>query len=112
MRPLPSKRLCETLRLRYHANKWDLHDASGVASLYREVGEYGSQINGSFSYLRRDLLDSYLMQSGKSLVWLIWGERGFHHRSDEAHNLHEHYANNQHIHKRTHVYQAAAGVQS
>jgi hypothetical protein len=109
---LPSKRLCEALSLRYRANKWDLHDAAGVASVYREIGEYGSQLNGSFSYLRRDLLDSYLMQSGKALVWLMWGERGFHHRSAEARNLHEYYANHQHIHKRTHVYQPASSTQS
>ncbi|VWC44412.1 AAA ATPase [Burkholderia aenigmatica] len=109
---LPSKRLCEVLSLRYRANKWDLHDAAGVASLYREVGEYGSEINGSFSYLRRDLLDSYLTQSGKALVWLMWGERGFHHRSAKVHNLHEYYANHQHIHKRTHVYQPVSSTQS
>lgn len=109
---LPSKPLCEALSLRYRANTWDLHDASGVASLYREVGEYGSQISGSFSYLRRDLLDSYLTQSGKALVWLMWGERGIHHRSAEAHNLHEYCANNQNIHKRTHVYQPTLSTQS
>ena len=108
---LPSKRLCEALSLRYRANKLDLHDASGVASLYREIGEYGSQINGSFSYLRRDLLDSYLSQSGKSLVWLMWGERGLHHRSAEAHNLYEYYSNHQHIHKCTHVYQPTSSTQ-
>jgi len=109
---LPSKRLCEALSLRYRANKWDLHDASGVASLYREVGEHGSQMSGSFSYLRRDLLDGYLTQSGKALVWLMWGERGFHYRSAEAHNLYEYCANHQHIHKRTHVYQPASSTQS
>lgn len=109
---LPSKRLCEALSLRYRANKWDLHDASGVASLYREVGEYGSEISGSFSYLRRDLLDCYLTQSGKALVWLMWGERGFHHRSAEARNLHEYCANHQHIHKRAHVYQPTLSTQS
>jgi len=105
---LPSKQLCGALGLRYRDNKWDLHDVSGVASLYREVGEYGSQISGSFSYLRRDLLDSYLMQSGKVLVWLMWGERGLHHRSAEAHNLHECYVNHQHIHKCAHVYRPAS----
>jgi hypothetical protein len=109
---LPSKPLCVALSLRYLANKWDLHDDSGVASLYREVGEYGSQDSGSFSYLRRDLLDSYLTQSGKALVWLMWGERGFHHRSAEAHNLHEYYADHQHIHKRVDVYKPASSAQS
>jgi len=109
---LPSKRLCEALSLTYWANKWDLHDASGVASLYREIGEYGSQISGSLSYLRRDLLDRYLTQSGKALVWLMWGERGFHHRSAAMHNLHNYYANHQDIHKRTRVYQPTANIQS
>lgn len=108
---LPSKRLCEVLGLRYRANKWDLHDDSGVASLYRKVGEYGSQISGSFSYLRRDLLDNYLTQSGKVLVWLMWGERGFHHRATEAPNSHEYFANHHHIHKRTHVHQPKSSIQ-
>ncbi|WP_417277425.1 hypothetical protein [Castellaniella sp.] len=109
---LPSKRLCEALSLRYQANKWDLHDAEGVASLYREVGEYGSQISGHFSYLRGDLLDRYLTQSGKALVWLMWGERGFHYRSAETYNLREYCANHQHVHKRTHIYQTASSTQS
>lgn len=102
---LPSKRLCETLNLRYRANKLDLYDTSGVASIYRKVGEYGSQVSGSLSYLRRDLLDRYLLQSGKTLVWLMWGERGLHYRSKGVHDLHEHYQNNRHIHKKFHVYQ-------
>lgn len=104
---LPSKQLCEALNLRYRANKWDLHDAEGVASLYRKVGEYGEDVNGSISYLRRDLLDRYLMQSGKVLVWLIWGERGFHYRANKAHNLHSYYVNHQHIHKSIHIHQIA-----
>ncbi|UTV87724.1 hypothetical protein KDX00_04325 [Cobetia amphilecti] len=108
---LPSKLLCKALSLRYHSSQWDLYDASGVASLYREVGEYGSQISGSLSYLRRDLLDSYLSQTGKALVWLMWGERGFHYRSAEAHNLYEYYENHQHIHNSTHVYQPASSSQ-
>ena len=29
---LPAKHICEELSLRYCANTWDLHDASGVAS--------------------------------------------------------------------------------
>ncbi|MFG6076851.1 hypothetical protein [Erwinia sp. OPT-41] len=104
---LPSKQLCKALDLRYRANKWDLYDALGSASMYRKVGKDESENSGSVSYLRRDLLDSYLTQSGKALVWLIWGERGFHYRSGRAPNLHEYYANHQHIHKRTLVYQAA-----
>ena len=109
---LPSKLLCEALSLRYRANKWDLHDASGVASLYREVDEHGSQANGSFCYLRRDLLDSYLTESNKVLVWLMWGERELHHRSTEGLNMYEYYANNQHVHKRVQIYQPTLSTQS
>ncbi len=109
---LPSKRLCEALSLRYRANKWDLYDDSGVASLYRKIGEYGSHTTGTFSYLRRDLLESYLTQSGKVLMWLIWGERGFHYRSVKSHALHEYYADHQYIHKSTHIYQPASSTQS
>lgn len=107
---LPSKRLCEALSLRYRANKWDLHDDSGAASLYREVGEDGLHIRGSLNYLRGDLLDSYLTQSGKALVWLMWGERGLHYRAAETRNLHEYYANYKHIHKRMHVYQPTSST--
>jgi hypothetical protein len=109
---LPSKNLCDALSLRYRANKWDLHDASGVASLYREVDKADSLTSGYFSYLRRDLLDRYLTQSGKMLVWLMWGERGIHYRSAGAHNLHQYYAEHQHIHKRTHVYQTTSNTHS
>lgn len=109
---LPSKALCEALELRYRANKFDLHDAGGTASMYREIGEYGEETSGHFTYLRRDLLDRYLAQSGKALVWLMWGERGFHHRSAQAHNLHEFFASHQHIHKRTHVYLPIGGGQA
>lgn len=81
-----------------------------MASLYREVGEHGSQISGSLSYLRRDLLDRYLTQSAKTFVWLMWGERGLHYRAAEGHNLHEYYANHKHIHKRIHVYQPTSST--
>ena len=107
---LPSKQLCEALNLRYRANKWDLHDAAGVASLYRKIGENGSDVSGSVSYLRRDLLDRYLMQSGKVLVWLMWGERGFHYRSNKTRNLHRYYVNHQEIHKRIHIHQIASSA--
>ncbi|AXA78105.1 hypothetical protein ACOTC8_10095 [Achromobacter xylosoxidans] len=111
---LPSKQICEALNLRYRARTWDLYDASGVASLYREVGEDDSQISGWFSYLRRDLLDNYLAQSGKTLVWLMWGERGIHYRSSiaESRHLHDYYVDHQDIHKRFHVYRTASNIQS
>lgn len=79
--------------------------------MYREMGKDDPQTNGWLCYLRGDLLDRYLQASGKSLVWLMWGERGLHYRAAESHNLHEYYANHQHIHKRSHVYRSTLSVQ-
>tara|TARA_R110001599_G_C12232732_1_gene658154 strand:+ start:348 stop:608 length:261 start_codon:yes stop_codon:yes gene_type:complete len=53
---------------------------------------------------------------GKKYGWIayfeMWGERSFHYRSAEAHNLHEYVTNHEHIHKRAHVYRPASGAQS
>ncbi|MGP7733260.1 hypothetical protein [Oceanimonas smirnovii] len=72
-----------------------------------------------FTFLRGVLVDSgevdrlcTLFTGLELLVWLMWGERGFHYRSTEAHNMHEYFTNNQYIHKRTHVYQTASGTES
>ncbi|WP_432721174.1 hypothetical protein R0381_002660 [Jeongeupia wiesaeckerbachi] len=96
----PSTKLCEALGLSYRAGQWDLHDAQGVASLYREVGEDGEEAHGHLSYLRADLLDRYLAATGKALVWLVWGERGLHYRAAESQSLYGLLADHAHIHKR------------
>jgi len=96
----PSTELCEALGLSYRDGQWDLHDAQGVASLYREVGEDDKEAHGHLSYLRADLLDRYLAATGKALVWLVWGERGLHYRAAENRSLHELLADHKHIHKR------------
>lgn len=96
----PSTELCEALGLSYRAGQWDLHDAQGVASLYREVGKDDQKAHGHLSYLRADLLDRYLVTTGKVLVWLIWGERGLHYRATESRSLHGLLVDHKHIHKR------------
>lgn len=93
----PSTELCEALGLSYRAGQWNLHDAQGVASLYREVGE---EAHGQLSYLRADLLDRYLAATGKALVWLVWGERGLHYHAAESQSLYGLLADHEHIHKR------------
>ena len=95
----PSTELSEALGLSYRAGQWDLHDAKGVASMYREVGKDNKEAHGHLSYLRADLLDRYLATTGKALVWLLWGERGLHYRATESRNLHELLAGYKHIHK-------------
>lgn len=98
---IPSTELCEVLGLSYRAGQWDLHDAHGVAFLYRRVGSDDSkEVRGHLSYLRADLLDRYLEETGKAMVWLVWGERGLHYRAAAGRSLYELLANHQHIHKR------------
>lgn len=97
---LPSTELCRALGLSYRAGQWDLHDAQGVASLYRELGGNDKEAHGHLSYLRADLLDRYLAATGKALVWLVWGERGLHYRAAESRSLHWLLADYKHIHKR------------
>lgn len=104
---LPSTKLCEALGLTYRADQWDLYDVQGVASLYREVG-CEKEAHGHLSYLRADLLDRYLAATGKTLVWLIWGERGLHYRATESRSLHRLWADHKHIHKRAVVREAIA----
>lgn len=96
----PSSELCEALGLSYRAGQWGLHDAHGIASLYREVGEDDKEAHGHLSYLRADLLDRYLATTGKALIWLVWGERGLHYRAAESRSLHGLFADHKHIHKR------------
>ncbi|MDF9333741.1 hypothetical protein OH690_05285 [Escherichia coli] len=69
---------------------------------HRKIDENGSDVGSSVSYLRRDLLDRYLMQSGKVLAWLIDGESVVFITGPTRHagNLHRYYVNHQHIHKR------------
>lgn len=107
---LPSTELCEALGLSYRAGQWDLHDAQGVASLYREVGEDDKEAHGHLSYLRADLLDRYLAATGKALIWLVWGERGLHYRAAESRSLHGLLADHKHIHKRAVIRPASVPV--
>lgn len=104
----PSTELCEALGLTYRAGQWDLHDAQGIASLYREVNEDDKEVHGHLSYLRADLLDRYLATTGKALVWLLWGERGRHYRATDSQSLHELLADHKHIHKRAVVREVIA----
>ena len=107
---LPSTELCEALGLSYRGGQWDLHDAQGVASLYREVGEDDKEAHGHLSYLRADLLDRYLAATGKALIWLVWGERGLHYRAGESRSLHGLLADHKHIHKRAVIRPASVPV--
>lgn len=108
---LPSTALCEGLGLSFRAGQWDLHDTRGAASIYRQVSRENAandkRVTGWICFLRADLLERYLQENGMSLVWLMWGERGLHHRASRNHSLREFFANHKHIHKRRDIYRFA-----
>ena len=47
------------------------------ASVYRELKDHDN-LAGHLLYFRKDLFERYLELTGKSFVWIVWGERGFH----------------------------------
>jgi len=74
----PSPQLCESFELIAEHRGIDLLDRNGVhASAYRELKDDDNSA-GHLLYFRRDLFEKYLKLTGKSLVWIVWGERGFH----------------------------------
>ena len=81
---LPSPSLCHFLKLRYSPGIWDMSDSEGVASLYRRFVEKNSTLRGDVSYLRADLMERYLHETGHELVWMIWGERDRHYRGQDS----------------------------
>lgn len=104
---LPAPALCERLRLSNHQGEWDLYDPAGkVATMYREFKGNHDTFDSHLSYIRSDLLAEYLMESAQTLVWLIWGEREFHHRTalGQMDELRDPFSRYQHIHRRRVTY--------
>lgn len=73
----PSPAVCHALDLRAFGSVGDLRDGRGrLATLYRTWNDSSGDYFGShLLYLRRDLLNRYLRQTGQVLVWASWGER-------------------------------------
>jgi hypothetical protein len=70
-----SREICEHLHLCGQPQTYDLFDESGRrASIVFRFGE-GLHTFQSLIYLRKDLLDKYLLETGKNLIWVIWGEK-------------------------------------
>jgi hypothetical protein len=74
----PSPSICESLRLTNRRGDWDLYDSNGnVATIYREASMVDKSLIANFLYIRSDLLRQYLFDTEQTLLWLLWGERGF-----------------------------------
>jgi hypothetical protein len=75
---VPAPALCQSLQLLNRRGEWDLYDSSGnVATLYREARIDDKSFYANILYMRSDLLQKYLSDTGQIIVWLLWGERGF-----------------------------------
>jgi len=100
---IPAPALCEELQMKSANGEWDLIDSSGAkGSVFRITDGDNPYEKGWALYLRRDLLQKYLLRHNLELAWIIWGEREFHHSVTEnyRHILQPIYAVHKNIHKR------------
>lgn len=99
---VPAPALCEQLRLSNRQSEWDLYDPEGcVGIMYREFKADEDTFRSYLLYLRADLMEHYLDHTRQTLVWLLWGERGFKHQTALAlrEALQDLWFNHNHIHR-------------
>lgn len=99
----PAPALCQRLGLVNHQGELDLYDSTGnLATMYRELKGEQETLKGELAYIRCDLLANYLSESAKTLVWILWGERGFQHRAalELTENVRHLFSAYAHIHRR------------
>lgn len=78
-----AKEIAKQLKLLSQPQTFDLIDSNGnCASINLEYyNDYNNSHN--FVYLRKDLLNKYLIETNSKYVWVIWGERDVRFKTDE-----------------------------
>lgn len=73
---IPSRQIAEALDLCGQPQSFDLFEKENGkrASITFRYGEGWGEMQ-HFTYLRQDLLECYLAETGSELIWVIWGER-------------------------------------
>lgn len=99
----PNPELCQSLGLKYHNGDPDLYDFNGVASIFRTLKSTDESLKGHLCYLRKDLFQKYLIETGQTFLWILWGERGQSYKGDEE--IHKYFRTNQHLHKQVYVWE-------
>lgn len=99
----PNPELCQKLDLKYQNNVPDLYDTHGVASIFRTLKSDDDSLKGHLSYLRKDLFQKYLLETGQTFIWILWGERGQNYKGDVE--VYKYVKNNQHLHKQIYIWQ-------
>ncbi|WP_156378236.1 MULTISPECIES: hypothetical protein [unclassified Phenylobacterium] len=80
----PSPAMVDQLRLRKRGPQIDMFDEKGQrATIYRVFDSENPESRGRLFYMRADLVEDYLRQRKRSLVWLNWGEREMHSSASE-----------------------------
>jgi len=102
-----SPSICQKLSLENRNREIDLFDKHGKrASIFREFRT--ERAHGNLLYLRKDLLERYLDECKKMLIWPIWGERSFHYEIIEevrqTNQVQKIWQGHEHIHKAIHRY--------
>lgn len=70
-----SKEIIFSEHLYFVPQAFNLEDSNGNLAFYNVSGLLNDTDSQHYSYLRRDLLDSFLHKNGLSMLWLIWGEK-------------------------------------
>jgi hypothetical protein len=101
---VPAPAICQHLGLVNRQGEWDLYNtASNLATIYREFKVEHDTFSSRLAYIRCDLVAGYLRETGQTLVWMLWGERDFHHRTGQelSDDLRDLFSQNLHIHRRS-----------
>lgn len=97
--------LCDRLGLKNKEGSIDLYDAAGnPASLFRVFGG-GIAGRSHVLFLRSDLLEEYLKETGQRMAWAVWGEREFQYEYFQQHRdeLQPLWSGYKHIHRKMFV---------
>ena len=72
-----SKEIIFSEHLYFIPQTFNLEDSNGNLAFYNVRCLLNDTDSQHYSYLRRDLLDSFLRKNGLSMLWLVWGEKDY-----------------------------------
>ena len=108
---VPAPALCERMGLSGRRSQWDFYDPSGnPASIFRKCKMLNDTYGSRLLYLKSVLLKSYLAQTRQTMVWLVWGERGYDYRISNArcNDLSSIFRQHKHIHRHAATYESTS----
>lgn len=85
---VPAKQIAERLGLCSQPQTFDLFEEDGkyASRTFHYVDENKLNTTQRLTYLRKDLLNRFLTETDRKLVWAIWGERKFSSNDEDERN--------------------------